>query len=806
MMEKYNFFAIQKQITELWAQHNVFQLCYDKKKEDFVIDTPPPTVSGSLHIGHVFSYIHQDIVARYKRMDNFNVVFPFGFDNNGLPTERYIEKLYGISAKKMDSTSFINFCYQGIGAVQESFISLWKSLGLSYDWTLIYSTISQDTIKISQKLFIDLFKKGYVYKKQEPALFCTVFQTSISQADLEEVEKETVMSTVLFHEKETGDSIAIATTRPELLAGCVAVLVNPHDERYQHLVGKKAIVPLYKHIVPIIADDSVIIDKGTGVVMSATFGDGLDVYWFKKYNFPYVKIINKNGTLSSVTLFLEGLKIGEGRTKIIALLEDQGYLTKKEKLVHRVSIYERSKNEIEYIMLDQWFISILPYKQELLEIADRITWYPSYMKVRYIEWVKNISWDWCISRQRVFGVPFPVWYDEKGNIILASNDELPVDPRNCQPLCAKSDNQYYQADMDVMDTWNTSSITPYLIHDLVERVYGVSLSFPFAVRPQSHDIIRTWAFDTIVKLFFLDNTIPWKNIVISGHVITDAKEKISKSKGNSPLDPVSLITQYPADVIRYWSASAKLGIDTVFSVLQLKDGNKLLVKLWNAAIFLSQYTDFSSTHELIFVNVGCNSFILNKIKCIESEYHSCFDVFNFSGALESVEKFFWFFCDYYIEIMKLYPTDFIYFKEIQETASFIFYKILLMLCPFLPFICEYLYQYYFKPNTFLSVMHWGEKKIAASVGTHDFDILINCIDAIRKARTEKKLSFKVVIDECRVYVLCQKVFNYLQKEDSLYILKNIAKAEVVSVMLMSEHKQEFEQLFFWEDNILTICI
>lgn len=812
MSGKYNFFSIQENIRNRWEETAVFALSYDFQKPYFVIDTPPPTVSGKLHIGHVFSYIHQDIIARYKRITGYNVIFPFGFDDNGLPTERYVEKKCNISSKKVSKKEFIDTCYTEIKSVHNQFALLWKKLGLSYDWSLVYSTISLEVQQVSQKLFIKLYKKGLVYKKCEPALYCTAFQTSISQADLEEVVKETTMITVRFIEKESKFDILIATTRPELLGGCVAVLVHPNDIRYCHLIGKKALVPLYNHEVPIIADELVIMDKGTGVVMSATFGDGLDVYWFKKHGFLYQQIINKDGLLSEKSVFLVGLKVEIARKVIIERLVENELVTKQETISHRVSVYERSKKEIEYIMLNQWFVSILPYKEELVRIADEINWFPSYMKVRYIDWVKNLSWDWCISRQRSFGIPFPLWYDKDGRVILADESQLPCNPEEILPEGYTKDTCI--PDTDVMDTWNTSSLTPYIILEMLQRK-GIIINFPLNMRPQSHDIIRTWAFDTIVKTYFLNNTIPWKNIVISGHVVAEDSQKISKSKGNSPFEPENLLKEYPADVIRYWSASAKLGVDTAFCQTQFKDGNKLIIKLWNAAICLKDFALWESIFEekkSFVCNVKTNKSFLVEYQKMEQEYHVRFQEFDFNGALRAVEKFFWFFCDYFLEISKIFTKENSFdeceIRETREIAAYLFFKLLQLFSPFIPFITEHLWEVYFK-KTDISIhnMSLTQEEIKESIEKDYFDTFIRVIDIVRKAKSERKISLKTPIHSLCVVVSKEDIYQYFHRNDLCNILFRMSQAEAINCTFVSS-SIESPISFNWieEESKVTLYI
>jgi valyl-tRNA synthetase len=777
MNTKYNFFDIQKQVVSYWQHHNSFKTTACNDKKQFIIDTPPPTVSGNLHIGHIFSYTHQDIIARYKRMSNFNVIYPFGFDDNGLPTERFVEKKRNITVAQCSREEFIAICLEEIKPIHQKFIELWTTIGLSCDWELIYSTISKETQCLSQKSFIDLYKKGYIYKKNEPALYCTAFRTSISQADLEEIEKKTTINTVVFKHATDNSDILIATTRPELLAGCVAVLIHPDDSRFNHLIGQMAIVPLYNHKVPIIGDELVIPEKGTGIVMSATFGDALDVTWFKKHNFTYKKIINNDGTLTENTLFLAGMKVEAARAVILEKLEQHNLLIKKEEITHRVSVYERSKKEIEYVMLNQWFISILPLKEKFLALADEINWHPEYMKHRYIDWVKKLSWDWCISRQRAFGIPFPVWYDKNDAVILAKINDLPVDPVVQLPDGYTAETCF--PDNDVMDTWNTSSLTPYIIQALLAKK-NITIDMPLSMRPQSHDIIRTWAFDTIVKAYLTEEKLPWTDIVISGHVLTPDKEKISKSKGNSPHDPDNLIKMYPADVIRYWTASAKLGVDTTFSDTQMKDGNRLIIKLLNASLCIEKFSIFNAHIHLNTSEIkeAVNIFFIAEFQKTMSQYHDYFTHYDYNGALKTLEKYFWFFCDHYLELIKPYQYKSNLFtpEQVEETkhiSGYLFFGILQGLAPFLPFITEHLFQMYFNRENHITSIHhtlWQQIPNTDNLSNSYFTQVIASIELVRKAKSELQYSLKTKIDRVVITTSSKALFSYLETNITLHRL------------------------------------
>ncbi len=558
---QYNAKSEEQRIQQRWEaeQTNAMEQYHGQL---YSIDTPPPTVSGSLHIGHIFSYTQTDIIARYQRLTGKKVFYPFGFDDNGLPTERFVEKKKEITAFQLGRSAFINVCLEVTADVEKEFERLWRSIGLSVDWSSCYSTISDSTRAISQASFIELYKKGYVYRKYEPALYCTACRTSVAQAELDDAEKPSFFNDIEFARVSSShpgrdDSSALAheiplivgTTRPELLPACVALLYNPQDTRYQHLAGQKAIVPLFGQEVPILADEQVQIDKGTGLVMVCTFGDKTDIAWVKKFNLPYRAVVGLDGKWTQEAGFLAGLKAEAARTAVLEKLKDLGLLKGQKPIMHAVNVHERCKREIEFMPLKQWFVNILDHKQKFIELANQINWYPAFMKSRYIDWVQHLGWDWCISRQRFFGIPFPVWYcDSCNEVILAEAHQLPVDPQESIPAaCTKCGSKELSPDRDVMDTWNTSSLTPYICADLYNKKTGKKTIqnpdilrqaqdergfVPMTMRPQAHDIIRTWAFDTIVKVWMHQETIPWSNIIISGHVLADSKEKLSKSKGN----------------------------------------------------------------------------------------------------------------------------------------------------------------------------------------------------------------------------------------------------------------------------------
>ena len=537
--KRYDGLTVEREMQKYWTDNKVYDFVPDMSRPIYSIDTPPPTVNGSLHIGHIFSYAQAEMIARYRRMRGYNVFYPFGFDDNGLPSERLIEKEAGIKACDIPRSEFCSKCVEITQRYEKEFMSLWKSMGFSCDWNLQYTTINSNTQRLSQKSFLELAHAGHAYIKDSPVLWCTECQTSIAQAELDSNDIDSYFHYIPF----TVDDkvLEIATTRPELLYGVVCVFVHPDDARYSALIGKMVKVPLYDFEVPLLADEKVSVDKGTGAVMCATFGDTTDTEWVTKYQLPYKKVILSDGTIAPDVPFIAGLRIKSARKEIVRLLEEKGLLLKSERLTHNVSVHERCGTEVEIIPSRQWYIDVLNKREELLVAGDKIKWYPAQMKNRYINWVENLKWDWCISRQRYFGIPFPVWYCKNcGKPVFASVEQLPVNPietdyiGSCECGCTE-----FLPEKAVFDTWATSSISPLLNLDTAKRFGAEDGFLPMSMRTQAHEIIRTWAFYTIVKSLYHTGEIPWKEIMICGFVLAKPGEKLSKSKSNSKFSPPS---------------------------------------------------------------------------------------------------------------------------------------------------------------------------------------------------------------------------------------------------------------------------
>jgi len=808
MDKKYEAQTNEAQIASRWEKEQTFKAHKDTQKPLFSVDTPPPTISGSLHVGHIFSYTQTDIIARFKRLCGFNVFYPFGFDDNGLATERFVEKKNKVSGHAMGRSDFIKLCLKESHDAEKTFESLWKRMGISADWSQTYSTISPLAQKISQQSFLDLYKKGFIYRKEDPALYCTTCRTSVAQAELDDADQSSSFNDIVF-ETSTGKDAVIGTTRPELLPSCVAVFYHPDDARYQHFKGATARVPLFEHEVPLLADELVDPAKGTGLVMCCTFGDKTDIAWYKKHRLPYRPSVGLDGFWNSDTGLLAGLKAQPAREKVLEELKHRGLLVNQKPITHAVSVHERCKKEIEFVVLSQWFLNILDHKQEFLAAIDKVSWHPEFMKARCRDWIQNLQWDWCLSRQRFYGIPFPVWHCSScKHVIPASAEKLPVDPQETTygHVCPSCGKDTVAPDTDVMDTWNTSSLTPYICAALFDEKADPFITntefLPMGMRPQAHDIIRTWAFYTIIKTLLHNKTIPWKDIVISGHVLSADKNKISKSQGNAPVDPENLLKVYPADVIRFWTASGTLGQDVSFSESQLQIGQRLLTKLWNAFRFVSEHITDSCAQEQPQNLETVNEWILHQATTTFTTYYQYLEQYEFSLALHTVEQFFWNnFCDNYLELIKdqLFNPDRYDAETIAATRWTLYVvglRILQLFAPYIPFITENLYQTFYIKKMGTSSLHFTEfKSVQTPLIFQDsaavMHTILDIVASVRRMKTEKQLSLKTPLASLTIYNINQEILKLLVPQETL--IKGVTQAETIAYEHVGLEEASFEQ-------------
>lgn len=791
------------------------------RENTFVVDTPPPTVSGSLHVGHVFSYTQTDVLARYRRMKGMNIFYPIGWDDNGLPTERRVQNYFSIrcdprlkydptwkatQASSKDSKpqdvsrkNFIEACGTLTLEDEKVFKALWTHLGLSYDWSLEYATIDRHCQRISQLSFLKLAQDGLAYSVDAPTLWDVDFRSAIAQAEVEDREIPGAYHDLIFGVEGSDETLTIATTRPVLLGACVAVVAHPDDERYKRFFGKNAITPLFRAPVPIRASEIADPEKGSGIMMMCTFGDITDLEYWKNSGLPMRQLIGLDGRILKVDYReapfksldpekanaaienLAGAKVAEAQRRIVELLmapgsaakgEGPAMLSEPKKITHPVKFYEKGDRPLEYVPTRQWFVKILDYKEELLAMGRKIQWHPEHMRHRYENWVLGLNQDWCYSRQRYFGVPFPVWYpiSAEGETqfekpIFAKAESLPIDPlSDCPPGYQESQRGQpngFSGDPDVMDTWSTSSLTPQIASKWVDDTQRHASLFPFDVRPQAHEIIRTWAFYTIVKAWFHEKQIPWKNITISGWILDPDRKKMSKSKGNV-VTPQALLDEYSSDGVRYWSARAKLGVDTAFDVGVLKIGSKLVTKVFNAGKFVFSQLEragpapFALGPELITEEL--DKAWIAKLSSVVEQATSLHEAFDYSAALMSSEEAFWTFCDHYLELVKVRSYGDVQSastKSALATLQLSLSILLRLLAPVIPYICEEVWQWCFGKQNFQSIHKtaWPSRsdfaEVAASSNASAFDAAVSAVGLLRGAKSDKQVGQRTEVKAAR---------------------------------------------------------
>ncbi len=738
MQEKYVPKEAEPRLAQYWEEQKVYKFPTGEG-EIYAIDTPPPTISGFIHVGHVFSYSQADFMARYKRMRGFRVFYPFGLDNNGLPTEMLVEKQNNTTAEKVGREKFIELVETSIKEYEQMYVRIWKSVGVSVDWSFFYTTISKEVQRISQYSFLELNRMGRVYRRETPTIWCAKEGTSLSQMELEDKLLKSKFVTLKF-----SPEVMIATTRPEMLPACVAIFVNPDDKKHAKLVGKKVKVPLFGQEVTIMTDRRVDPEKGTGIVMCCTFGDLTDIEWYKAYNLPLRIIIDNHGRM--LDPHFKGMKIKEARAAVIEELKQKGYLTEEKEIEHNVNVHERCKTEIEFLVTKQWYIRYLDMKEKLLELGNRLNWTPPHMKVRYENWVKGLQWDWSISRQRYYGIPFPVWYCGKcDEPVFAEKAELPVNPLSSKPkgACPKCGSGEFAPEKDVLDTWATSSLTP-----LINARWGLPGErmevFPMALRPQAHDIISFWLFTTVVKSYLHTGKLPWKDVMISGHGLDQHGKPMHKSVGNT-VDPIPVIEKYGADALRYWASSSKLGEDASFQEKDIITGARIVNKLWNVARFVAANpAKGAETTNII------DRWILARAMQTVKEATVEFDAYNYAGAKRIIEQFFWLFCDNYLEFIKyrIYNND----ASANHTLNAAFNILLKLFAPFMPYVTEEAYLELYAEKEGKKSVHVSEwpafdKKLADERSMKEGDVLCGIISTVRAWKHDNKMALNADLSE-----------------------------------------------------------
>ncbi|MGF1468355.1 MAG: valine--tRNA ligase [Sandaracinaceae bacterium] len=790
-----------------WQETGIYRWDETAAREDtFVVDTPPPTVSGSLHIGHVFSYTHTDILVRQRRMRGQAIFYPMGWDDNGLPTERRVQNIYHVRcdptvpydadlalapvdakpAKKqrprqISRRNFIELCETVTAEDEKAFEQLFRRVGLSVDWGQTYATIDERSRHLAQLSFLDLYAKGHLYTSEAPTMWDVDFQTAVAQAEVVARPKQGAFHDIRFGVAGSADSFVISTTRPELLPACVGVTAHPDDERYRQLFGKVAVTPLFAVSVPIFPSELVDPKKGTGILMVCTFGDQTDVHWWREQGLVLREIVGPDGRLLERTFTeggvfdssspsranryyaeLAGKRVAGARARIVELLQEpegaaadpapalQGNPKPTEQAVKH---YEKGDRPLEYIVTRQWFVKLMEQKDALLAQGEEVGWHPDFMGLRYRNWTENLALDWCVSRQRYFGVPIPVWYavDEEGKVdheqvLLPRPDELPVDPASDTPPgyteAQRGRPSGFVGEQDVFDTWFTSSLTPQIGSGWLLDEARHRRLFPADIRPQSHEIIRTWAFYTIAKALLHEGEVPWHHVVISGWILDPDRKKMSKSRGNV-VTPAHLLDQYTTDGVRYWAGSARLGMDTAFDEKVLKVGKRLVTKLFNAGKFvLGQDAEVRPiTHEL-------DRAFVQELRSVVAEATEAYEAFDYARALMVTESFFWArFTDTFLELTKGRARG----DDVSEAdrgsavaALRVGLGVLLRLfAPTLPYITEEIWSWVFAEETGHASIHvapWPSPADVADVAPPDdegsFALAIDALQTINRAKSD----------------------------------------------------------------------
>jgi len=794
-----------------WDDTGVYR--FDRRRprsEVYAIDTPPPTVSGSLHVGHVFSYTHTDVVARFQRMRGKAVFYPMGWDDNGLPTERRVQNYFGVRCDpslpydpsfqppdkpgkqpiSVSRPNFVDLCTKLTIEDEKAFEALWRYLGLSVDWDMTYQTIDRRALRVSQISFLRLFHKGLAYQLEAPTLWDVDFRTAVAQAELEDREQPGAYHRIEFGKADgSGPStelgagkIAIETTRPELIPACVALVAHPDDERYKPLFGTDVVTPLFGVRVPVKAHELADPEKGSGIAMICTFGDITDVVWWRALSLPVRAIIQPNGALKPIAWGSEGwesvdvpraqaaydqlanLSAAKARAKIVELLKESGDLVGEPRpITHAVKFFEKGDRPLEIVTSRQWFIKTIQFREALLARARELRWHPAYMQARLENWINGLNGDWCVSRQRFFGVPFPIWYPvladgsrDYAHPIAPSEDRLPIDPSTDAPDGYRADQRDqpggFSGDPDVMDTWATSSLTPQIAGRWLEDEDLFSRVFPMDVRPQAHDIIRTWLFSTVLRAHLEFDALPWSNAAISGWVLDPDRKKMSKSKGNV-VTPMGLLEEHGADGVRYWAASGRPGTDTAFDTGQMKVGRRLSIKLLNASKFV-----LSNPEPRGEVTATVDRGLLTMVGRLVREATRELDDYNYATVLQRAETLFWFFCDNYLELVKSrrYGDQGEAGAGSANTALLNALSALLRLfAPYLPFVTEEVWSWWRPGSIHAAAWPTPEELFDVSGGEDEqgartLELAAAVLGEIRKKKSEEQRPLKTAVQRAVV--------------------------------------------------------
>ena len=784
-------FKKEKEWEKKWEDENIYKYIGDGSRPRYVIDTPPPYPTGAIHLGHVLNWVYIDMNARYRRQKGYDVLFPQGWDCHGLPTEVKVEETHGIKKNDVSRAQFRQYCIDLTTKNIASMKADMKAMGYSQDWTREFVTMNPEYMKRTQYSFLKMYEDGLIYQGKHPVNWCPRCQTAIAFAEVEYSDNTTFLNYVNFppavedsyndiaSSQESGkqadpkeEGILIATTRPELMSACVAVVIHPEDERYTHLLGKYVEVPLSHQKVKIIADEEVDPEFGTGAVMICTFGDKTDVSWVQKYDLEVIDVIDDSGTLTAAAGRYEGMDLQTCKKQTIEDLDSEGYLLKKEQVDQNVGQCWRCKTPVEILLKEQWFVAVRDLIEKTKVAANEMNWVPEHMKSRMVNWADSMEWDWCISRQRIFATPIPVWYcKDCGKVILPEVEDLPIDPTVDKPKHAcECGCEEFVPEVDVLDTWMDSSISPLSIAGWPDEDYVNH--FPSDIRPQGHDIIRTWAFYTTLRCIALTGQKPFDDIVINGMVFGEDGNKMSKSRPEFVVGPEEVIEKYGADSLRTWAANSVPGSDVIFDWKDIKHGYRFLRKFWNAFRFISmQIFDEEIAYGDVKDNLGpIDLWILSKLNNLNRTVDEAFAEYNFAETITSIERFFWHdFCDEYIEAVKyrLY-TD--VSDESRRAAKYTLRTVvetsLKLLAPIAPFFTEEVYQYFSDES--IHTTSWPEvyDELINEEMENKGETTVELIDEVRRFKSSAKIPLNAELSEVNVYTSDEDLVDVFNQFDA----------------------------------------
>ncbi|WP_299335350.1 valine--tRNA ligase [Haloplanus sp.] len=751
--------TVERQWQERWVEEDLYAYEGEGAVDPdtvFSIDSPPPTVSGSLHWGHVYGFTLQDFVARYNRMQGEDVFFPFGYDDNGIASERLAEDELDVQHQDYDRDVFQEMCRGVCAKYEADFTEKMQALGISIDWTETYQTIEPRVQRISQLSFIDLYEQGREYRQRAPAIWCPDCETAISQVEMEDSEQDSHFHDIEFGVAGSDETFTISTTRPELLPACVAVFVHPDDDQNGYLVGEEADIPLFGQTVPIIEDERVDMETGSGIVMCCTFGDQTDIEWYQAHDLPLRIAIDESGTMTDVAGEYENLSAEDARERIVDDLDDAGALLDRWPISHVVNVHERCDTEVEFLVTEQWYIKLLDKTEEYLDAGRSMNWFPEKMFTRYKNWIEGLQWDWAISRQRSSGIPFPVWYcDDCDTEIIADRHQLPVDPLSDDPpvdACPECGCEMFVPENDVFDTWATSSLTPLINAgwefdaDVGEMAIERPELYPMNVRPQGHDIISFWLFHTVVKCYEHTGEVPFDSVMINGMVLDENREKMSKSKGNV-VAPDAVLEEFPVDAARYWAAGSAVGDDLPYKEKGLRAGERLMRKLWNASKLVDDLTPEKRLPrpDLREIDRWLLAELDDQIETV-SEH---FERREFSKARDGLRSFFWHtFCDDYLEIAKQRLRD-----GPDPSAAYTLQvahrRFCKLFAPILAHVTEELWRELYSEGS-VHTTDWPEP-LGVEADLAAGERAMTVVGALRKFKSDNQLSMNADVDAVRVY-------------------------------------------------------